>query len=126
MYQIRLIATRNNQNAPFYWESQDPEIVEFLQAIETKSATLSHLYSGKNTIIGPTGLLYIVEWFFNSEEDWNTYKAEMMSGLPDFVAKRTEYFLANDHRLFIQILDGDGNVLYEAVTVADSTIAIPE
>lgn len=121
MYHIKLVSSRVDLSAPFFWESTDPEIVELLNYIDTKSATLSHLYSGYNKVSVNNGYTYIVDWFFNSEEDWNTYQAEMTKDRPDLFTKRQEYFVNNDHKLYVEILDEAGNVLRSVIAILNST-----
>jgi len=111
MFNIRLIASRQDFTHDFFWDSEDPVIKGAVGNLNKLAIDNGDLFFSRNMYSINNDLSLIVEWSFYTDADWDSFKAAIDSSMPNFFTIRDQYFVTAQHGLYCKILDDEGETI---------------
>lgn len=110
---INFVGTRPNTSAMFWWESNDPAIVNYRQIVNNQASSLG--ITATETISSDQ-LTYTVSYVAETPEIWSSFRAQAATDVKTF---RDNYFTSNNHKLSVNVInDETGEIIKNIVIIA--------
>lgn len=116
MIKINFVATRPNTSSMFWWESNDPTIINYRQIVSDHATYLGGITMAET--LSPDQLTYTVTYTAESPEQWAALKSRIETD-GDVISYRQNYFISNNHKLSVVIVhDETGEILRNIPVIA--------
>lgn len=114
--EFAITGIRPNTNAPLWWQSTDPVIKNICDTVKNTcvSGNIPH-----SITYSEDELQFFSKFTFPSDVEWYQWLEQVDNLLPNWKTIRQQYFVANEHILYITVTD------LETETVLRQNMLIP-
>lgn len=105
---VRFTLQRPDTNAEFWWNSTNPEILNYCNKIKEMAQNLGIQHSYAEL---PNALESVSTFTVENVLQWNQLTDQIAEHIPDMPAKRLEYYTINNHSLIMEWIDETDNTV---------------